>query len=90
MKNRLRTLLVDAIDLFVLSVRVNPVTRSAEAKAATSGSHARSREISLMETSNPTRRTVERVSSREAVLSDGRTKRCLYLLDSCCVDDPYS
>jgi len=33
---------------------------------------------------------VDRPRTTVDVLSDGRTKRCLYLLDSCSVDDPYS
>lgn len=88
-KNRLRTLLVEAIDL-VFRVRTSLVTRSTDVKVANRGSHANSRGICLLVTSNPTKRVVDRANSRNDTFSDGRTKRCLYLLDNCSVDDPYS
>jgi hypothetical protein len=90
MKNRLRILLVDAINFLPLRVGTSPFTRSADVKVASSGSQANSRGICLLETSNPSRSVVDRASSRNDTLSDGRTKRCLYLLDNSSVDDPYS
>jgi hypothetical protein len=39
---------------------------------------------------NQIRVAVEAEISANETESDGRTKRCLYLLESCSVDDPYS
>lgn len=88
-KKRPRTLLIDAIDLGGERAGTRLDTISADTNVASKGSHASSIGICPLKISNPTNKVVDASKSRSDVLSEGRTKRCLYLFASCCVDDPY-
>lgn len=90
MKMRLSTLLADAMESFPANDLDILVRRRAETAVETMGNQANSSGICRVETSIAMRIQAETVTSTVEVLSEGRMNRCLYLLASCSVDEPYS